>query len=125
MLSGLISVNGQVAADIYWKIVGKIKTDQPQGCPTRDQNGFRPKSLKARNDELSGVCPRLLNEPQMKHPLSRVVWGSSPRNFWLLGSQMVHSSAIFGHCTPIPLPPRLQFFFSLQIYTDLKNGPGS
>ena len=34
--------------------------------------------------------------------------GVLPRFFWLLGSQMVHSSAILGHCTPIPLPPPLQ-----------------
>ena len=51
--------------------------------------------------------------------------GPPPEIFWLLGSQMVHSSAILGQCTPIPLPPPLQKTFSLQIYTDLKNGPGS
>ncbi len=35
----------------------------------RDQNGFRRKSLKARNTELDSVCMCLLNEPQRKHPL--------------------------------------------------------
>ncbi len=30
--------------------------------------------------------------------------------FW--GSQMVHSSAVLGYCTPIPLPPPLQNDFS-------------
>ncbi len=78
---------------------------------SRDQNGFWPKSLRACNAELGGVCTCMLNEPQMKHPLRRGVWGSSPRSFWLLASQMVHSSAILGHCTPIPLSPPLQKIF--------------
>ncbi len=39
------------------------------------------------------------------------VWGCSPEIFWHLGSQMLHSSAILGHCTPIPLPPPLQINF--------------
>ena len=29
-----INSNGQFAPDIYCKIVAKIKTDRPQGCPT-------------------------------------------------------------------------------------------
>ncbi len=37
--------------------------------------------------------------------------GPPPEIFWLLGSQMMHSSAILGHCTPIPLPPPLQKIF--------------
>ena len=37
---------------------------------------------------------------------------------------MVHSNAILGHFTPIPIPPPPKKN-SLQIYTDLKNGPGS
>ena len=53
--------------------------------------------------------------------------GPPPEFVRLLGSQMVHSSAILGHCTPIPLPlpPPLQIFFYLQVYTDLKSSPGS
>ena len=44
-----------------------------------------------------------------------------------LGSQIVHFSAIWGHFTmyfntPTPIPLKV---FSHQIYTDLKNGPGS
>ena len=35
---------------------------------------------------------------------------------------MVHSSAVLGHITPMPLPLPIQKN-SLQIYTDLKNGP--
>ena len=55
------------------------------------------------------------------------VWGPPPPEvLWLMGSEMVHYSAILGHCTPIPPPPPLQRKKnSLQIYTDLKNGPGS
>ncbi len=68
----------------------------------RDQNGFRPKSLKARNAELGGVCICLLNEHQLKHPLPRGVWGPHPEMFWLLGSEMVHSSAILYSNTPTP-----------------------
>ncbi len=75
----------------------------------RDQNGFRPKSLKGRNAKLGGVCTCLLNEPQMKHTLpgGSVHTCPPPEIFWLLWSQMVHSSAILGHCTPIPLPSPL------------------
>ena len=74
----------------------------------RDQNGFWQKSLKARNAELVNVCKCFLNEPCMKHPLSGGSGGPPPEIFWLLWSQIVHSSAILGHCTPIPLPPPLQ-----------------
>ncbi len=42
----------------------------PLSLPHRDQNGFRPKRLKAHNAELSSVCICLLNEPQMKHLVS-------------------------------------------------------
>ncbi len=41
----------------------------------------------------------------MKHPLSGGSGGPPPEIFWLLGLQMVHSSAILSQCTPIPLPP--------------------
>ncbi len=34
--------------------------------------------------------------------------GPPPEIFWLPRSQMVHSGAILGHCTPIPVPPPLQ-----------------
>ncbi len=37
---------------------------------------------------------------------------------------MVHSKTFLGHFTPIPIRP-LPKNFSLQIYTDLKNGPES
>ncbi len=50
--------------------------------------------------------------------------GPPPGNFWIRGPQMVHSNAILGHFTPIPIPPPPKKI-SLQIYTDLKNGPGS
>ena len=53
--------------------------------------------------------------PNETFSFKRGVWGSSPRNFWLLGSQMVHSSDILSHYTPN----------THQIYNDLKNGPGS
>ena len=76
----------------------------------RDQNGFRPKSLKARNAELGGVCMCLLNEPKMEHPLLREPGGPPPECSWLLGSQMAHSSAILGHCTPIPAPLKKNLF---------------
>ncbi len=95
----------------------------------RDQNGFRPKGLKARNAEFSmfsGVCMCLLNEPQMKNPLSRGVWGSPPPEiFWLLGSQVAngafqcHFGSLYSN-TPTPSPSKK---IPLQIYTDLKNGP--
>ena len=51
-------------------------------------------------------------------------WSFPQKFFWLLGSQMVHSSAILVIVlkSPYPLPFKK---FSLQIYTDLKNGPGS
>ncbi len=77
-------------------------------CYFRDQNGFRSKSLKARNAKLGGIYACLLNEPQMKTLFQGGSGGAPPENLWLLGSQMVHSSAILGHCTPIPLPPPLQ-----------------
>ncbi len=61
----------------------------------RDQNEFRPKSLKASNAELGSVC-------------TRGSGGPPPEFFWLLGLQLVHSGAILGHCTLIPLPRPLQ-----------------
>ena len=39
-------------------------------------------SLKARNAELGGVGRCLLNEPQVKHPLPRGVWGSPNQSFF-------------------------------------------
>ncbi len=74
-------------------------------CPSSNQNGFQPKSLKAKNVALGNVCMCLLNKPQFKHPLSGGYGGPPPEIFWLLGLQMVHSSAILDHCTPIPLLP--------------------
>ncbi len=50
--------------------------------------------------------------------------GPPPENFWIRGPQMVHSNAILGHFTPIPIPPPPKKI-SLQIYTDLKDGPWS
>ncbi len=46
----------------------------------------------------------------------RGVWGSSPKKIWIQGPQMVHSNTFW-----VILPKKN----SLQIYTDLKNGPGS
>ncbi len=51
-------------------------------CDFRDQNGFRPKSLHARNAELGDVCMCLLNGPQMKHTLARVGLGVLFFGFW-------------------------------------------
>ncbi len=50
--------------------------------------------------------------------------GPPPENFGIQGRQEVHSNAFLGHFTPIPIPPPPKKI-SLQIYTDLKNGPGS
>ncbi len=96
------------------------------GCMTqhgwyyRDQNGFRPKSLKARNAGLGGVCTCLLNEAQTKHPLPRGVRGSNPRNFLASGvangAFQCHFGSMYSN-TPTPFPSKN---ISLQIYTDLK-----
>ncbi len=68
--------------------------------------GRGPKRLKARIAKLGSVWTCLLSQPQRKHP------GGAPSEFFcLLGSQMMHSSAILGHCAPIPLPPPLQINF--------------
>ena len=45
------------------------------------------------------VCKMTLNNTYSY----RGVWGP-PEKFWLQRSQFVHSSAILGHCTPIPQP---------------------
>ncbi len=87
---------------------------------------FRPKSLKVRNTELGGVYTCLLNEAQRKHALSGGSGGSPPENVWSLGSQMVHSSGILGHCTPIPLPPPLQknVLFRFTLISRMAQGVG-
>ncbi len=46
-----------------------------------------------------------------------------PGNFWVQGLLMVHSNGFPGYFTPISIPHPWKN--SLQIYTDLKNGPGS
>ena len=66
------------------------------------------KSLKVRNGELGGVCMCLLNEPQMKHPLSGGPGNFLQKFFGFWGRKWCISSAILGHCAPIPLPPPLQ-----------------
>ena len=66
-----------------------------------DQNGFRIKSLKARHAELGNVYTCLLNEPQMKHPLSGGS-GGLPPEMYVLASGVANDA-----------------------YADLKNGPGS
>ncbi len=85
--------------------------DKPKN---RGLPGRGPKSLEARNAEFGNACKCLLNGAQGKHTLLRGVWGSSPRIFWILGLQMMHSSVILGHCTPIPLPPPPQKIFLIR-----------
>ncbi len=85
-------------------------------CRLGDQNGFRPKSLKVCSAELRNICKSLLNEPEMKHNLSEGSGGPPPEILWLLGSQMVHSSAILSQCIPIPLPRPPQNLFSLDLH---------
>ncbi len=94
----------------------------------KDQNGFRPKSLKACNAELAGVCTCFLNEPEW-NILFQGGSGGPPPEFFFLASEVANGAfhSILGHCTPntpTPSGPPLQKF-PLQIYTDLKNGPGS
>ncbi len=89
---------------------------------TQGSKWVSTKSLKARNAEPGGVWTCLLIEPQMKQGGSGVLtqkffgfWGRKwciPVPFWV---------TIF-QC-PYPLPQKKRN--SLQIYTDLKNGPGS
>ncbi len=52
--------------------------------------------------------------------------GLPPEFFWLLQSQIVHSSVILGHCTPIPLPPPLQkkFLFTFTLIARMVLGVG-
>ncbi len=86
--------------------------------------GFDPKVWKRVMPSLV-VYARLLNDPQMKHPVPRGVWGSSPRNFLASGVANSAFQCHFGpvyHNNPTPSPSKISF---LQIYTDLKNGPGS
>ncbi len=93
----------------------------------RDQNGFRPKSLKACDAALSSVCTIacLLNEPQMHDLLLQGGLGDPPPEiFWLLGSKIVTSSAILGHCTQIALPPPLQTNFLLRFTLISRMVPG-
>ncbi len=73
---------------------------------SRDQNRFRQKSLKACNAELGGACTCLLNDPQMKHTLSRGFGGSPPEILWLL---------VCKWCIPVPfLVTVLQYLYPLQ-----------
>ena len=93
----------------------------------RDQNGFRPKSLK-KCVELSqrggGVCTCVIWNLNDTYPC-RVAWVPSPRKKWLYGSQIVHSSAFLGSFYSNILPSLALKTFSHLIYTDLKNSPGS
>ncbi len=76
--------------------------------------GQGPKNLKASNSELGSVCNCFLIETKRKHGLLWGVRGPPPEIFWILGSQMMHSSVILGHCTAIPLPPPPQKYFLIR-----------
>ena len=77
----------------------------------RDQNGFRPKSLKARNSGLGGVCTCMLNGPQMKRRLPRGVWGLVSRV--AIGAFQCHFGSLYSN-TPTPSPlKKILFRFTL------------
>ncbi len=91
---------------------------------SRDQNGFPPKGLKAHNAELGIVCAWFLNGPQMKDPLSGESGGPPPEICWLLQSQLVHSSAIFGSLysnSPTPSPSK-NFLFRFTLISRMVLG---
>ncbi len=71
-------------------------------CYCMDQNWFRPKSLKVRN--------------AVQRCMHVFVKCPPPETFWLVGSQMVHSSGILSHRTPIPLPSPLKNIFSSYLH---------
>ena len=88
------------------------------------RTGFGKKVWKVRNAEPDGGCTRIVRESQKDMVYCRGVWGSSPRNFLDLrvanGVFQSFCGAIYPN-THTPTPQKI----SLQIYTDLKNGPGS
>ncbi len=86
--------------------------------------GFGKKVWKVRNAEPDGGCTRIVKGNQKDMDLVGGSGSSPPEKFWIWGPQMEYSKAFLGQSTPIPipLPPKK---ISLQIYTDLKNGPGS
>ncbi len=85
---------------------------------------FEKKVWKRVNAKLVNGCICLLNEPQIVYPFQGV-WGSSPRNFLASGvtngAFQYHFGSLYSN-TPTRSPSK---GFSLQIYTDLTNGPGS
>ncbi len=124
----LIIVDLNVTWGIYLQKIGVLLQVQvtklhisPPSPPLhdqfRDQNGFRPKSLKARNAELGGLCTFLLNEFQMKHPLSRGVWGAFPQKCFGLWGRKWSIPVPFGSLysnTPTPSPSK-HFLFRFTL----------